>query len=112
MAFTLDNTPGDIAAELRFAADDHPKLSPAVRSLLIAAADKLDDHKRLLEDVITELDGAAALKIGMMDSQSRADDVSRSIRGTLVGLSARSKELLAKPHAIPPRTKPDNSAVI
>ena len=113
MTFKLADMIPDIAATLRdYEMQTNLKLPTGVRQAMIAAADRLDEQRKLLEDVATELDSAAALKIGMMDSQSRADEVTRCIRGTLVGLSARAKELLSKPQVAPPRAKLDNSAVI
>jgi len=113
MKFKLADMIPDIASTLRdYEMQTNLKLPIGVRQAMVAAADRLDDQRKLLEDVVTELDNAAALKVGQMDSQSRVDDVTRSIRGTLVGLSARAKELLSKPNTIPPLANPDNSAVI
>lgn len=112
MVFKLPDTVPDIAATLRdYEMQTNLKLPIGVRQAMIAAADRLDDQRTLLEDIVTELDAAAALKVGFMDSQSRADEVARNIKATLIGLSSRASQLLAKPTP-PPRAKPDNTATI
>lgn len=112
MTFKLEDAPTDLAAILRELEAEERKLSPTTRSLLILAATTLEDQRKLIEDAANELEEAASLKIGMMDSQSRADDVSRQVRTTLVTLAARMRIMLDTPRPLPPVAHPDNSAVI
>jgi hypothetical protein len=111
MTFKLDDAPPDLAATLRELEAEERKLSPRARALLVLSATMLESQRSLLEDAAKELEEAAGLKIGMMDSQSRADDVSRQVRATLVTLATRIRILLGAPVQLPP-AKPDNAAVI
>lgn len=109
MTFKLSDEPADIAAALRSLEADERKLSPTAKALIVMAATELDDQRKLLQDISTELSAASKMHVGMMDSQSRADEVARHIKSTMVSLDARIKELLARPHALQP---PPDAAVI
>lgn len=54
---------------------------------------KAPDLKQTLEALAQELDIAASLRIGQMDSQSRADEISRQVRVTLNSVAQRLREL-------------------
>ncbi len=103
MTFTLSDEPADIATELRTLEADERKLSPTAKALLVMAAAALEDQRKLLEDISSELSAASNLRVGMMDSQSRADEVARHIKSLMVSLDQRIRDLLAKPHALPPQ---------
>lgn len=55
--------------------------------------DELQECKRFLAEAAIELELAASLRAGQMDSQSRADDVARQIRLTLTSVAARARAL-------------------
>lgn len=52
-----------------------------------------DSLKHTLSLLAQELDTAASLRIGQMDSQSRADDVSREVRRTITSVAERLRAL-------------------
>lgn len=104
MVFTLSDQPADITAALRSLEAEERKLSPTAKALIVMAVDTLEDQRRLLQDISTELSAASKMRVGMMDSQSRADEVARHIQTTMVSLDQRIRELLAKPHALPQST--------
>lgn len=76
----------DIVEALRAAEAQAPK---AIKPLLLQAANELHAWHRLAHDAIAELNEANALRVGQMDSQSRADEVVRQVRATLQGVAAR-----------------------
>lgn len=49
-------------------------------------------HARLLQ-LADELDAAATLKAGAMDSQNRTDDIAAQVRGTLQSVSKQLREM-------------------
>lgn len=93
MTFEFPEPSKDTGAALRAAAPQAPK---QMKALLIRAANELEDFERVATDAVRELTEAAALKIGMMDSQSRADDVTRQIRTTLTSIAGRFRALIEK----------------
>lgn len=56
-------------------------------------SDELQECKRFLAEAAIELELAASLRVGQMDSQSRADEVARQVRLTLISLAARARAL-------------------
>lgn len=90
MGFALPADVTDLSTELRSAEAQAPK---HIKHLLIQAADEIDDLKRLMHDGAEQLALAASLKVGQMDSQSRADEVARQVRITMQQLAARMREL-------------------
>lgn len=95
MGFALPvDTPADTAALLRELEACAPNPTPKnIRAVMIQAATELENHKRLFQDAAQELELAASLRVGQMDSQSRADEVSRQVRMTLQQVAARMREL-------------------
>lgn len=63
------------------------------RDTYLEAMNELEERKRFLAQAAQELELAASLRAGMMDSQSRADDVAHQVRQTLVSLAARARAL-------------------
>jgi hypothetical protein len=55
--------------------------------------DELQECKRFLAEAAIELELAASLRAGQMDSQSRADDIARQQRVTMTSLAARARAL-------------------
>jgi hypothetical protein len=55
--------------------------------------EELQDCKRFLAEAAVELERAANLRAGQMDSQSRADEIAHQIRQTMVSVAARARAL-------------------
>lgn len=55
--------------------------------------DELQERKNFLAEAAIELELAASLRAGQMDSQSRADEIARQVRQTMVSLAARARAL-------------------
>lgn len=53
----------------------------------------LQECKRFLAEVAEELERAANLRAGQMDSQSRADEIAHLVRQTMVSVAARARAL-------------------
>lgn len=68
-------------------------ITPEEAAPALQAAADLFNLKHTLLLLAQELDIAASLRIGQMDSQSRADDVSRQVRLTLTSVAQRLREL-------------------
>lgn len=100
MTFKPAEIPADVAAELRTLEADERKLSPTAKSLLVLAAATLEDQRKLLEDISSELSAASKIRVGMMDSQSRADDAAKFIQNLMLSLDSRIREHLSKPRAL------------
>lgn len=94
MGFALPDDAVNTAAALRTLEPQAPK---SLKAVMIQAATELDDLRRFVSDAAIELEAAAALRIGQMDSQSRADEVSRAVRLTLNSVAARARQLLSGP---------------
>lgn len=94
MGFALPaDTPADTATLLRELEACAPNPTPKnIRAVMIQAATELEAHQRLFEDAARELDEAAALRVGQMDSQSRADEMARQVRMTMVDLARRMRQ--------------------
>lgn len=75
-----DNT--DTASVLR---DLEPQAPKNIKSIMIKAAQELEDYKSLCDDVANLLTESSALKIGQMDSQSRADEITTIIKNSVAG---------------------------
>lgn len=80
MVFVLPEPIIDTAAALRDLERDAPKHTKPV---LLQAATELERHKQTAADAVIALDEACKLRIGQMDSISRAEEISRSIRMTM-----------------------------
>jgi hypothetical protein len=55
--------------------------------------EELQECKRFLAEAAIELELAANLRAGQMDSQSRADEIAHQIRQTMVSVAARARAL-------------------
>lgn len=55
--------------------------------------EELQDCKRFLTEAAVELERAANLRAGQMDSQSRADEIAHQVRQTMVSVAARARAL-------------------
>lgn len=64
----------------------------AIRAAMIQAATELEDHKHLFQDAAQQLELAASLRVGEMDSQSRALEVGKQVRMTLTEVARRMRE--------------------
>lgn len=90
MHFALPDDSADLAQSLR---DAEPQAPKHLKPLLIQAAQFIDAVKRVAPELANTLDTAASLRVGQMDSQSRADDVANQVRITLMSTAARLREL-------------------
>lgn len=90
MTFEFPEHCDDTAAALRACESQAPK---QMKELVIRAANELEDFHRVSADAARELDEAASLRIGQMDSQSRADEVSRQVRTTLASVASRLRAM-------------------
>lgn len=91
MTFELPEDAADIVEALRAVEPQAPK---QIKPLLLQAANELHAWHRLAEAAIAELNEASALRVGQMDSQSRADEVVRQVRAALLGVAARLQNQL------------------
>lgn len=95
MNFAMPVLPADTAALLRELEQNAPRqTSREIRTVMIQAAKELEDWNALAVDSIRRLEEAMALRVGQMDSHSRADEVQRQVRLTMSDLAARLKELV------------------
>lgn len=90
MGFALPDDVPDTAQALR---DIEQQLPKQHRALILQAATELDTLKRVVADGAHELERAAALRAGQMDSQSRSDEIARDVRMTMTSLAQRMREL-------------------
>jgi hypothetical protein len=90
MHFSPPDDSTELAQSLR---DAEPQAPKALRPLLIQAAQFIEHIKRVAPELAQSLDVAASMRVGQMDSQSRADEVAREVRLSLQSVSARLREL-------------------
>lgn len=94
MTFELPESAKTTAAYLRDVEQNCAKTTPKeVRAALLDAAKALETWERLAEDTARQLEEAANVRIGQMDSHSRADEIQRGIKATMLDLAARFREL-------------------
>lgn len=75
VTFAFEEQPLSLAASLRAAEPQAPK---QMKTLLIQAAEHIDHLSPVLREVVASLDEAAQLRVGAMDSDSRAQEISTS----------------------------------
>jgi hypothetical protein len=90
LAFSLPDESADVAQALR---DLEPQAPKAIKAVMLQAATELDAFRRLCEEGAQELELAANLRAGQMDSQSRADEIANQVRQTLRSVAARMRSL-------------------
>jgi hypothetical protein len=104
MTFELPEESDDPAGRLR---ELEPQAPKQFKGAMVNAADRIDDQVRMLrstvEEVLTlklnlcdlaiELEIAASLRAGQMDSQSRADEIAKSVRETMQGVAQQLRAL-------------------
>lgn len=90
LAFSLPDDSPDIAQALR---DLEPQAPKAMKATLLQAANELNAFKRLCSEGAEELELAASLRAGQMDSQSRADEVASQVRQTIRSVAERMRAL-------------------
>ena len=94
MTFELPSTPTDLATELRDLEQNAPNVTPKlIRAALVKAAAEIEGWRFIATRGAEQLEEASALRVGQMDSSSRADEVNRQVRMTLrqVAENLRSK---------------------
>jgi hypothetical protein len=93
-AFALPAERTDTATMLRDLEQNCPKTTPLnVKAALITAAKELERWQKLGGDAARQLEEAANVRIGQMDSLSLADEKQRGVKSTLLELARVFKEL-------------------
>lgn len=64
-----------------------------IRGALLQAAKELEAWHKLAADTARQLDEAANIRVGQMDSLSRVDEKQRGVKSTLLELARRFREL-------------------
>lgn len=90
MTFQLPDKYENTAAALR---ELEPQAPKQIKALMLQAAAKLDAYRELCQVGAKDLEHAASLRIGMMDSQSRADEISRNVRTTMSELARKMRAI-------------------
>lgn len=94
MTFELPNSTKKTSAFLRDMEQNCSKTTPKeVRAALIDGAVALETWERLAGDTAKQLEEAANVRIGQMDSHSRVDEIQRGVKRTMLDLAARFREL-------------------
>jgi hypothetical protein len=94
MTFELPPQPTDTASFLRELEQTCAKTTPKeVRAALITAAQELERWQKLGEDAARQLEEAANIRIGQMDSHARVDEIQRGVKRTLLDLARAFREL-------------------
>ena len=95
MSFALPEMPQtSTAAMLRDLEQTCPKTTPHnIRAALITAAKDLERWQKLGQDATRQLEEAANVRIGQMDSHSRVDEIQRGVKSTMLELARAFREL-------------------
>jgi hypothetical protein len=94
MPFELPPDRKDTASLLRELEAAAPNPVPKnIRAAMIQAAQELESWQKLGEDAARQLEEAANVRIGQMDSHSRVDEVQRGVRSTMLELARTFREL-------------------
>lgn len=94
-AFVLPVDRADTATRLRELEQSAPNpVSKTIRAAMIQAAKELEDWKMLAEDCVRMLEEAQSLRAGQMASQSRHDEVERTIKRAMSDTAVRLRERL------------------
>ncbi len=97
MTFSLPDQPQDIATYLRELESTCPNVTPkVVKSALITAAKEIEDWRELALTHARTLEEAATLRVGAMDTNSKADEVSRQVRSALAQTASTLRARLAR----------------
>lgn len=71
-----------------------PQAPKAIKHAMLCAANELLDHTRMFRHWSEQLELAASIKVGCMDSQNRVDEIQRQVQLTLHTIAAEMRELL------------------
>jgi hypothetical protein len=94
MTFEVPSEPTDTASFLRDLEQNCPKTTPKeVRAALLRAAQELEAGKHLREDAARQLEEAASIRVGQMDSHARVDEIQRGVKCTMLELARAFREL-------------------
>lgn len=89
-AFALPAAPADTEAMLRDLEQTCPRTTPKeVREALLTAAKELQAWKNTAQDCVRMLEEASKLRVGQMDSHSRADEVHRQVKRAMSDAAAK-----------------------
>lgn len=98
MKFEVPVTVANTADALRDSEATAPK---HLKALLIQAANELEDYRKLIDDAGLELELAGSLRIGAMDSESRAMDVAKQVSLTVKSVAERMRAM--RPRYVEPQ---------
>lgn len=90
MAFQLPEDLTDAASQLRSFEPQAPK---HMKAALLSSAAQLEANTRLMAQCAEDLETVSRLRIGAMDSQSRADEVAQAVRNVILDVAARLRML-------------------
>lgn len=90
MAFALPADETGLAQSLRDAESTAPK---NLKPLLERAAQVIDEFKTAASDAVVALEQAASLRVGVMDSQARVDDIANEVRQSMLRVIEQMREL-------------------
>ncbi len=97
MNFAMVEKPADLASYLRALEQNAAKTTAKeIRAVLIEAAKEIEDWRDAALSHARTLEEAARLKIGQVDSQSKADEVSRQVRNALLQTASDLRARLAR----------------
>lgn len=77
MTFALPDSPTDTASALRELEAQAPK---HIKALMIQAAKELEDWHHKAANAVMVLDEANRLRVGQMDSESKAIEINRQVK--------------------------------
>lgn len=86
MTFALPEDITDAATQLRSFEPQAPK---HMKAAMVAAAAQLEGNTRLMAQCAEELEQAATLRVGAADTESRAIEVQRVVRMTILDIATR-----------------------
>lgn len=95
MSFQLPTTDEiTTSMHLRDIEQNCPKTTPKeIRTALLEAAKQLERWEKLGDTAARQLEEAATVRIGQMDSHSRADEIQRGVKSTMLELARAFREL-------------------
>lgn len=94
MSFELPPERTDTASLLRELEANAPNPVPKnIRAAMIQAAKELEDWRKLGQDTAHQLEEAANVRIGQMDSLSLAEEKQRGVKATMLELARAFRDL-------------------
>lgn len=91
MKFELPEEIGDISSALM---DLEPQAPKNLKPVIVKAAQDIRNMREVIKTVAMQLEQAAVMRVGQMDSQSRADEVVKIISMTLSTCASSLRSVL------------------